>query len=554
MAIRAQAATVRCVNGMRTRAHLDWQQSRLMPRRVSDRKTRTCVRRTGEMTKLSRNGAGRARLHIWAGWLLAGSVACAVPCAPLRAAPAPPDVRCAGARAWTTQSLPSGGLRSAWESPDCTAHDRRDSAVVVNIDASAHKQRMLGFGAALTGSAAWLMTARMSEAQRTDLIRSLFAPAPEGIGLSLLRLPIGSTDLSRRRYSLAPTAPATATDPVRLDLAPMRRATLPILHDILKVNPDLRIIASSWSAPAWMKTSGSLMGGQLQPEREAQFAQYLADFVQTMRASGIPVFAVTLQNEPGYLPADYPGMQMDSPQRTRIVAHALGPLLARAHPDTTIFEWDDNWDRFKQPMQVLADTEASRYLSGIAWHCYIGRPNVQDLVHAQHPDKWQLVTECSDGTWSPNSRESIADFADRVMIEPARHWGAGTILWSLALDEQHGPHDGGCGRCIGVVTINQGGQAEPTRDYYVLGHFSAFVPPGAYRIDTNANADTLGNLGFISADGRTLTLVLANRSPADRRVRVELNGQDVGMAITARAQSLTTVQFRVPTWLAASIR
>ncbi len=404
---------------------------------------------------------------------------------------------------------------------------------------------MLGFGAALTGSAAWLLATRMTSAARAKLVQALFAAPPQGIGLALLRLPIGSTDLSRRRYSLAPTPSAAGETRIQLDLAPMRAATLPVLHQILAVRPGLRIIASPWTPPAWMKTGGNLIGGQLQPGHEADFARYIAGFVDAMHAEGIPIFAVTLQNEPGYTPADYPGMRMDSEQRARIIARQLGPLLAHSAQPPAILEWDDNWDRFKQPLQVLADPAAEPFIGGVAWHCYIGRPNAQDLIHARYPGKWQLVTECSDGTWSPNSKESLADFSDRVLIEPIRHWGAGAILWSLALDDQHGPHTGGCGRCIGVVTIGPGGHATPTRDYYALAHFSAFVAPGAHRVDTSTPAAMLGNVGFLSADGRSVTLVLANRADGARRIAIAIAGQhSTAITFAMPARSLATVQFK----------
>lgn len=498
------------------------------------------------MGNLIRARAGRPRLPILIRSVFAGVLACAMASGvPANAAVVPSDAPCAEAEVWTTHATAAAGLQSSWQRADCSDAHAGVAGAVIRINPDDRQQRVLGFGAALTGSAAWLMTTRMRPARRRELIRSLFAPAPAGIGLSLLRLPIGSTDLSRRRYSLAPVPPGTsANGAIGIDLGPFENTTLPVLKAVLKVNPHLLIIASPWSAPAWMKSNGDLIGGQLQPSQELPFARYIAAFVGAMRADGVPIFAVTLQNEPGYVPSDYPGMRMDSAQRARVVSSALGPLLARTEPATTILEWDDNWDRFKQPLQVLADAGAEPYIGGVAWHCYIGRPHVQDLVHARHPDKWQLVTECSDGTWSPNSKESIADFVNRVLIQPTRHWGAGTILWSLALDPEHGPHSGGCGRCIGVVTIGDDGHVEPTRDYYALAHFSMFVAPGAHRVATDASDDTLANVGFISADGSTATVVIANRNAAARSVRiVEMTGSKPGLAIAVPPESVTTVQF-----------
>lgn len=427
---------------------------------------------------------------------------------------------CRNARAWVTQKTGSGAFESTWVVPDCDENAKAADATVT-VDMSQRGQQMLGFGAALTGGSAWLLATRMHAQQRTRLLHDLFAPPPMGIGLSLLRLPIGSSDLSRRRYSLAPTPPAKSGDPVKLDLAPMREATLPVLREMLKIQPSLRVIASPWSPPAWMKTGGKLIGGRLAPAHEADFTHYLVDFVELMQRSGVPIFALTLQNEPDYQPGDYPGMLMDEPQQARIIADDLGPALARRHLKTKILGWDDNWDQFQQPLALLADPKAAPYVAGIAWHCYLGRPDAQDMVRQRHPGKWQLVTECSDGTWSPNNHDSIADFASSSLIDPVRHWSAGTILWGLALDEQQGPHDGGCNECIGVVTIDRhSGHAKPTRDYYALAHFSAFVRPGAYRVASSDPADGLDNVSFVDVQRHTLTVVLANRKAKSRRVNI----------------------------------
>lgn len=401
---------------------------------------------------------------------------------------------------------------------------------------------MLGFGAALTGATAWLMAKHMDPAQRTQLLDELFAPPPEGIGLSLLRVPVGTSDLSPDRFSLAPVPPSDADGTVKLDLAPIMGTSVPVLHDILKVRPGTRIIASPWSPPAWMKTSGSMIGGQLLRSQEANFARYLAEYVQAMKAMDIPIFALTLQNEPDFTPHNYPGMKMGAAQRARVIADDLGPLLAREHSDTAILDWDDNWDQYWQPLQVLADPAASKYVLGVAWHCYEGKVGAQDLVHARYPDKLALLTECSDGLWAPNDQESIAGFVRQVFVQPIRHWDAGVILWSLALDAHHGPHDGGCDKCIGVVTIHRdSGRVERTRDYYALAHFSAFVGTDAYRIGSSVPGGGLSDVGFIDPRTHTLALVVTNSNASARRVRIELGTRHA--VVTVPARSVATVQF-----------
>lgn len=447
---------------------------------------------------------------------------------------------CADVRVWISYRLPSGAPGSMWQTPECD--DRLVPGATVTVDPSQRRQPVMGFGAALTGSAAALIATRIDAAQRTQLLRALFAPPPVGIGLSLLRLPIGSTDLSRRRYSLAPLPPARTGGTLKLDLAPMQNTTLPVLRDILRIRPDLPIIATTWSPPGWMKTSGRMIGGRLLRAHEGDFTNYLADFVRAMQGEGVPIYALTLQNEPDYQPRSYPGMEIGPKQRARIITHDLAPALARDRLPTKILGLDGNWDRFGQPMHMLAQPAVAKEIAGIAWHCYIGSPAwSQELLHKHHPDKWQLVTECTDSVPTPQDGETVAAFADRGLIEPMRHWSRGIILWSLALDTHYGPHDGGCDECLGVVAINRHtGKVAPTRDYYVLAHFSAFVRPGAYRVASSGAVDGIENVGFHDAQNHATTIVLANRRRLSRVVRIVVGARHV--TIRMPAKSLATVQ------------
>lgn len=476
------------------------------------------------------------RQRAWMGLLLA----LALPGAVGAAAPSALQGGCLDAHVWATHRAATGGLASKWISTSCA--DAGTAADTVTVDPSARKQRMLGFGAALTGSAAWLLQARVDPARRTEWLRKLFAPPPEGIGLSLLRLPIGSTDLSRRRYSLAPKPPGRTDGKLELDLAPMRDTVLPVLRQVLRIRPRLRIIASPWSPPGWMKTSGNLIGGSLLPMHEMDFARYLVAFVEAMRQLQVPIFALTIQNEPSYVPDNYPGMSMPESQRVRIVADDLGPALVRSGLHTRIFDLDDNWDQVVPALQVLQYPGAAAYVAGVAWHCYRGFPDAQDQIHQAYPGKWQLVTECSDGGKPAlDHEESIADFAQRALIGPTRHWSSGTLLWSLALDTPHGPHDGGCSECLGVVTVDRlSGKIEPSRDYYVLAHFSKFVSPGDYRVASSGRADHIDNVAFIDPHTQQVTVVLANRNTESKRVRLLVGKRHLAFELPPRG--LATVQ------------
>ena len=442
-------------------------------------------------------------------------------------------VTCLRARVWITRVARSGTARDTWITAACGAPTT--TAVHVILRPRRRYQRMLGFGAALTGGAAWLIEHRQSPEQRRRLLTELFAHPPAGIGLDLLRVPIGSSDLSRRRYSLASQAPASAASAPHIDLAPIDDTTLPVLRQILAINPQLKIIASPWSAPAWMKTSGHMIGGELERGEERRFAEYLAGYVRAMRTQGVPIYALTLQNEPDFTPRNYPGMKMGARQRARIIARDLGPLLARAGGGTAILDWDDNWSHPDQPLRVLANPAAARYVLGVAWHCYRGNPSAQSLVHARYPDKLALLTECSDGLWAPEDHERLAGFIDQVFIGPLRNWASGIVLWGLALDRAHGPHLGGCSKCVGVVSIaRDDGAVARTRDFYALAHFSRFVRPGAYRIgaEVSGSAD-IAAVAFADTARHTIAVVVTNRGADSSWVRIGLDARQLAFALPA---------------------
>jgi glucosylceramidase len=190
-----------------------------------------------------------------------------------------------------------------------------------------------------------------------------------------------------------------------------------------------------------MKDSGSMIGGRLRPEMQPVLAKYLIRFVDAYAAEGVPVWALTLQNEPNFQPPDYPGMKLDAKERARLIGNFLGPALAqRKAPAPLILDWDHNWDHPEQPLGVLSDAKAAKYVSGIAWHCYEGAVSAQGPVHDAYPDKDAYLTECSGGEWDPKFESSLRWFTRELIIGSTRHWSRGIVLWNLALDEAHGPH------------------------------------------------------------------------------------------------------------------
>lgn len=405
---------------------------------------------------------------------------------------------------------------------------------VIDIDPSQRFQEMTGFGASITDASAHLIQTKLNEKQRTALMQELFGTP--GLGLSFTRLTIGSSDFSMKNYSFD-DMPKGETDYElkHFSIEPNRADVLPTVKRALAINPQLKVMASPWSAPGWMKTSDSLIQGKLKPEAYRAFAQYLVRYVSAYKAEGVPMFALTLQNEPHFEPADYGGMRVDPESRAAFIGGHLGPLLEKAHPDTRILDWDHNWDEMYSPAQVLADKVANKYVDGVAWHCYGGDVRVQGALHDAYPDKETWFTECSGGDWAPNWDDNLQFFVGTLMVKGTRGWAKGVLLWNLALDENKGPFVGGCKTCRGVVTIDsKTGAITRNVEYYSLAHASRFVRPGAVRIASTSGVGQLDTVAFRNVDGSTALLV-ANPAKEPRSFSVRLDKNSFNYTLPARS-------------------
>ncbi|GAB3454131.1 glucosylceramidase [Massilia terrae] len=408
------------------------------------------------------------------------------------------------------------------------------AGIVIDVDPAQRFQEMAGFGAAITDASAQLIQQRLDAPQREALMQELFGRGPGGIGLSFTRLTIGASDFSTSHYSFDDMPPGQS-DPnlEHFSIEPNRAALLPTVKEALAINPQLKVMASPWSAPAWMKTNDSLIQGKLKPEAFAPFAQYLSRYVSAYQAEGVPIFALTLQNEPHFEPGDYPGMRVDPAARAAFIGGFLGPVLAKQNPGTQIFDWDHNWDQPESPLAVLADPTAARYVSAVAWHCYAGDVKAQGPVHDAHPDKDAWLTECSGGEWAPGFAPNLQYFTRTLIIGATRGWARGVSLWNLALDEHHGPHKGGCGDCRAVVTIDsQTGAISRNVEYYALAHASRFVRPGARRIASSTGKGGLDTVAFRNTDGE-IALLVANPAPRPRAFSVRAAGRSFGYTLPA---------------------
>ena len=410
----------------------------------------------------------------------------------------------------------------------------------IAIDDTAMYQEMVGFGAAITDAAA-ININRLDAGPREALLRDLFDP-DSGIGLSFTRLTIGASDFSPRQYSFDDMPPGQRDPKVtRFSIEPNRADVLPIVQRALAINPQLKVMASPWSAPGWMKTSGSLIKGTLWPNAYGPFAQYLLRYVQTYDSLGVPIYALTVQNEPHFEPTNYPGMRLDPSDRARFIGKNLGPLFERQRISTLILDWDHNWDEPASPLRVLGDSVARRYIAGVAWHCYNGDVSAQSQVHDSFPGKDAYFTECSGGDWAPSFADNLVWNVRTLIIGATRNWARGVLLWNVALDELHGPYTGGCTNCRGVVTINSlSGAVTRNVEYYALAHASRFVRPGARRIESTSGVAGLESVAFRNPDS-SMALIVVNTAPEERRFAVRWAGKHFAYVLPAGAVATFTL-------------
>lgn len=471
-------------------------------------------------------------------WLLPALLAGLAGCAPLTTRMTPGMQ----AEAWITTNDRRLELAHEVLPPGPTQADAQGARTTITIEADQRYQRMVGFGAALTDSSAWLLQHRLDAGQRATLLQELFGRRDGGVGFDFARLIIGASDFSLSHYSHGDTADGRPDPELRqFAITPDKDDVGAVAREALAINPGLQLMATPWSAPAWMKDTGHLVEGRLLPEYYPTFARYLLAYVDARSAQGIPIFALTVQNEPDHEPRDYPGMRFNAPERARFIRDHLGPLRDARRPALQIFDWDHNWDKPEEPLAVLADPAASRHVSAVAWHCYGGDVAAQSRVHDAHPDKDTYMTECSSGDWEP-SRSGGLSMPARLVIQSSRHWARGVLLWNLALDQDNGPHAGGCDTCLGVVTVDtRSGEVTRTNDYYALAHASRFVRRDAWRIGSTPTAGGIDNVAFENADDGTRVLVVSNANDVAHTIDVR-DGQR-GFSYPMPAKSMGTFRW-----------
>ena len=414
---------------------------------------------------------------------------------------------------------------SIQEKPALQFGSTRSPALTIAVDDSRKYQQMDGFGASLTDSSAWLLWHKLTAQQRKEALEKLFSRS-KGIGLSVLRQPMGASDFAIEDYSYD-DVPSGESDPElkKFSIDHDRAYIIPILRDALAINPKLKIIASPWSPPGWMKTSDSMIRGALLPSAYGPLAKYFVKFIQAYEAAGIPIFAVTMQNEPLNIPNDYPGLGMTAGEQIVFLRDHMGSAFHDAGLKTKIMVFDHNWDLIDFPIKVLSDSKAAAAAAGTAIHCYGGSVTAQSELHTRFPDKDIWLTECSGGEWQ---KGKLLEQQARLIIGATRNWAKSVVLWNLALNQDHKPYLGGCTACRGVITINDSvspSQVIETVDFTALAHASKFVEPGAFRIDSNSFGEgSIEDVAFRNPDGSIVLLVL-NSAGTPTEFNIEWDGK-----------------------------
>jgi len=381
-----------------------------------------------------------------------------------------------------------------------------NSNTTINVDSTTTYQTIDGFGFALTGGSAQVINA-MPAAQSNALIKELFVTDSTGINISYIRVTLGASDMSAAPF----TYDDSSTPDVNLQNFSIAMETdlIPVLKKIIALNPNIKILACPWSAPAWMKGNNNLSGGSLLPQYYSVYANYFVKYIQAMQAQGITISAVTPQNEP-LNPSNNPAMVMQDTAEAKFIGSYLGPAFQTAGITTKIICYDHNCDRPDYPVYVLNDQTANQYVDGSAFHLYAGDISALTPVHTAFPNKNIYFTEqatFSTGTFSGDLNWHITN----LIVGATRNWSRNVIEWNLASDPSYGPHTtGGCSTCQGAVTVS-GSAFTRNVSYYIIAHASKFVKAGAVRIASDAST-AFPNVAFQNPDGSKVLIVLNNSS------------------------------------------
>ena len=373
----------------------------------------------------------------------------------------------------------------------------------IDVDTTQTYQTIDGFGFTLTGGSAYLINL-LNATDKTNLLNEIFGNGANSIGISYLRLSIGASDLNASVFSYDDLA-SGHTD-MNLDSFSLSKDTvdlLPILKQIVAINPAIKIIATPWSPPVWMKDNNSTIGGSLQTQYYDVYAKYFVKYIRAMQANGIIIDAVTPQNEP-LNPGNNPSLSMTAAEQTNFIKNNLGPAFQSAGLTTKIIIYDHNCDHPEYATTILSDAGANAFINGSAFHLYAGDISALSTVHSAFPGNALYFTEQYTSS-TGNFGGDLDWHLKNVIIGSMRNWSRIALEWNLANDPTFNPHTpGGCDQCKGAVTLS--GTVTRNVGYYIVAHASKFVPAGSVRIGSNITGG-LQNVAFKTPSGSKVLVV-----------------------------------------------
>lgn len=402
--------------------------------------------------------------------------------------------------------------------------------LIIDVDSSQQFQAIDGFGFTLTEGSAYLIN-RLPAAQRTSLLQELFGNGENDIGISYLRLGMGATDLSTKVYSYN-DLPSGTTDLTlaQFSLGQDTVDVIPVLKQILAINPSIKLMATPWSPPVWMKDNKNTVGGSLLPQYYAVYAQYFVKYIQHMQARGVTIDAITPQNEPLH-GGNNPSMVMTAVQQADFIKNHLGPAFRAANIPTKIVIYDHNCDRPDYPNTILADQAARQFVDGSAFHLYAGDIAALSSVRDAHPDKNIYFTEQwtgANGSFDGDLKWHLRN----VIIGSVRNWSKVALNWNLANDGGYRPYTpGGCNQCKGAITLD--GSVTRNVGYYIIGHASKFVPSGSKRIGST-QVGNLYSAAFVTPAGNKV-LILLNDGNNNVKFSIRFKNQSAAAVIPGGA-------------------
>ena len=402
----------------------------------------------------------------------------------------------------------------------------------IEVNSAETFQSVDGFGFTLTGGSAVVINS-LNSSKKQELLQKLFGHGEDGIAISYLRLSIGASDLNESVFSYDDLPEGqTDEDLSEFSLAPDMENLIPLLKEILTINPDIKILGSPWSPPVWMKDNKNSKGGSLLPEYYDVYAQYFVKYIQGMKAQGITINAITPQNEP-LNPDNNPSMYMPATVEATFIKNSLGPAFKSAGINTKIIVYDHNADKPGYPLTILNDAEARTYVAGSAFHLYAGDISALSAVHNAYPNKDVYFTEQYTGSGS-NFSGDLKWHLKNVIIGSMRNWSKTALEWNLANNADFGPHTpGGCTTCKGAITVNSSSSYNENVGFYIIAHASKFVPQGSVRIASNVSG-SLQNVAFKTPSGKKV-LIVENDGSSYQMFNIKYNGKWVTTSLEAGA-------------------